>query len=59
LDITFCYEKCQRGKEASEKSLAIHDSVFAAAFYFNCFVETCFKTCPYVQEHIKNEDKES
>ena len=59
MDIKYCYEQCETGKAAGEKFLDINNSVFDAAFDFNCFVETCFKTCPYIQEHIKKEDKES
>ena len=59
LDITYCFEKCQKGKVESEKFLSINNSVFDAAIDFQFFTEECFKTCPYKQAHVNNKDKES
>jgi hypothetical protein len=53
MDITYCYEKCQIGKAASDEYLALNNSVIDAAMQFNLFVENCFKVCPHKCAHEK------
>lgn len=59
MDITYCYEKCSIGKEASEEFLTLNNSTFDAAFDFQYFTEKCFKTCPYKRAYLNNKGKES
>ena len=59
MDITYCHERCQIGKAASEKFLNMNNSVLDAAFDFQLFTENCFKTCPYKAEHKNSTDTES
>ena len=56
MDISYCYEQCKAGKAAGKTFLAISESVFDAAYDFNCFVENCFKNCPYKEEHNKHKE---
>ena len=53
-DIMYCYEHCKIGKAASDTFLELNNSAFDAAIDFRCFVENCFKTCPYKQARINN-----
>jgi hypothetical protein len=56
LDITYCNNNCTIGIAARDKFLAQNNSVFDAAFDFNCFVENCFKSCPHKEAHMKQEE---
>jgi hypothetical protein len=59
-DLSYCYEKCEKGSVFAKKSIWDCESVFDAAFDFQCFVDECFKTCPYKDCHKKvthDEDK--
>lgn len=51
MDSTYCYEKCEKGSAFAKEALWKCESVFDAAFDFDCFVKECFKTCPYKELH--------
>ena len=55
MDIRYCYEKCKVGKEVGERLLNQNNSVFDAATDFNFFVEECFNTCKYKEQHVIKE----
>jgi len=53
MDIKYCDNQCNVGIKARDKFLAENNSAYDAAFDFLYFVENCFKTCPYKDEHKK------
>ena len=56
MDIKYCYETCAKGQEVAKKLIWDCESVFDAAFDFECFTKECFKTCPYKQFHKETND---
>ena len=55
MDIQYCYEHCEKGNDFAKKAILDDESVFDAAFDFECFTKECFKTCPYKQFHKKED----
>lgn len=53
MNIQYCGEKCKIGKEKCAELLNKSDSVYDAASDFCVFIKKCFKTCPYKEAHIK------
>jgi hypothetical protein len=51
MDKAYCYEKCEKGKAFAQKVIWVCESAFDAALEFDCFVEECFKACPYKEFH--------
>lgn len=56
MDINYCGKQCPKGAKASEEILNKNNSAFGAAFDFMEFTKECFKTCPYIDKHINNEN---
>ena len=55
MEFSYCYFKCEKGSSCAKELISNCESVFDAAFDFDCFVKECFKTCPYKEFH--KEDK--
>ena len=51
MDITYCYEECEKGQEFARKAIHECESAFDAAFDFRMFTKECFNTCPYKEFH--------
>lgn len=51
MDIEYCYKKCKKGKNNSDRFLKENNSVYDAAIDFWFFVDDCFKTCPHKDCH--------
>lgn len=56
VDIEYCYESCEKGREFAKKAVWECESIFDAAFDFECFTKECFKTCPHKQFHEEMND---
>lgn len=56
MDIAYCNNNCSVGIAKRNEFLDSTDSVFDAAFDFNCFVENCFKSCPYKEANTKQKE---
>ena len=57
MDITYCYEKCIKGREFAEKAIWECESAFDAAFDFRMFTKECFNTCPYKEFHKESKNE--
>jgi hypothetical protein len=57
-DFEYCNQKCSVGKAASKKCLDESESVFDAVLDFKIFVDKCYQTCPYKDEHKMEEDRQ-
>ena len=44
MDIQYCYEHCEKGHEFAKKAIWDCESVFDAAFDFECFTDDYFNT---------------
>ena len=53
MNSDYCLEACSIGKAASNIFLELNNSVSDAAIDFDCFVENCFKECPFKYKHIE------
>lgn len=51
----YCISKCKIGLDKSRELLDANNSPYDAAFDFSCFIDECFKTCPY-REQIGGSD---
>jgi hypothetical protein len=51
MDIKYCYEKCEKGRTTAKDLIWRCESMFDAAFDFECFCKDCFITCPFKDFH--------
>jgi len=45
LNISYCSNKCEKGKAAKEVFLSKNNSAIDAAIDFNLYIKECIKTC--------------
>ena len=53
MNYTYCHKQCQKGMKVSEELLSNNNSAYDAAFDFITFAKNCFKTCPFINEHME------
>ena len=51
MNLKYCYEKCEKGSTTAKDLIWRCESVFDAAFDFECFCKECFEACPYKEVH--------
>lgn len=58
MNLEYCNEVCQIGKQKSKEFINKNNSFYDAAVDFRFFVDSCFKTCPYKEMYDKSEQEE-
>lgn len=52
----YCHKHCELGKMKSKELLANNNSAYDAAIDFCFFVEKCYETCKYKEQHEHKSD---